>query len=116
MRVASEKSAPPPADLAAKFTAIDAPPNADRAAVKERRERTRRSPNRLRHTRAAQLRAEYGIEPTRPAPGHSDAGASVIDAKRDLAAERVTREAGRAARRALTGGCVAGGDGCAAVT
>ncbi|QDT17222.1 site-specific integrase [Alienimonas californiensis] len=74
-------------------------PNAERSAVKakvkEHRAACRWSPNQLRHTRATQLRAKYGIELTRTVPGHSDTGASEIYAERDLAAaERVMREVG----------------------
>ena len=99
MRIASEKAVPLPPDVAAKFAAINTLPNAERAelkaAVKEHRERHRWSPNQLRHTRATQLRAKYGIELTRTVLGHSDIGTSEIYAERDLAAaERVIREVG----------------------
>ena len=96
---ASEKTVPLPADLAARHASVNTLPNADRAevkaAVKEHREQTRWSPNQLRHTRATQLRAKYGIELTRTVLGHSDIGTSEIYAERDLAAaERVMREVG----------------------
>ena len=96
---ASEKAVPLPDDLAAKHAAVNTLSNAERtavkAAVKEHRERTRWSPNQLRHTRATQLRAKYGIELTRTVLGHSDIGTSEIYAERDLAAaERVMREVG----------------------
>ena len=99
VRVASEKAIPLPPDLAAKHASVNTLPNAKRAAVKvavkEHRDRHRWSPNQLRHTRATQLRAKYGIELTRTVLGHSDIGTSEIYAERDLAAaERVMREVG----------------------
>ena len=96
---ASEKAVTLPAELASKHAAVQTLPNAERArvkaAVKEHRDRHRWSPNQLRHTRATQLRAKYGIELTRTVLGHSDIGTSEIYAERDLAAaERVMREVG----------------------
>ena len=96
---ASEKAVSLPPDVAAKHASVNTLPNADRAAVraavKEHRAATRWSPNQLRHTRATQLRAKYGIELTRTVLGHSDIGTSEIYAERDLAAaERVMREVG----------------------
>ena len=99
VRLASEKAVPLPPELVEKFAAINTLPNHERAlvkaAVEEHRAVTRWSPNQLRHTRATQLRAKYGIELTRTVLGHSDIGTSEIYAERDLAAaERVMREVG----------------------
>ncbi|QDT17622.1 site-specific integrase [Alienimonas californiensis] len=99
MQRAAENAVPLPLDLAVKHAGIQALPNAERsavnAAVKERRESCRWSPNQLRHTRATQLRAKYGIELTRTVLGQSDIATGEIYAERDLAAaERVMREVG----------------------
>ncbi|NNJ24319.1 hypothetical protein LzC2_03750 [Planctomycetes bacterium LzC2] len=68
-------------------------PNDKRAvvnwAMREHRAACRWSPNQLRHTRATQLRAKYGIELTRTVLGHSDIATSAIYAERDLAVDSI---------------------------
>lgn len=53
------------------------------------------SPNRLRHTRATELRAKYGLEAARTILGHSEVNTTEIYAERDLGlAMRVSLESG----------------------
>ena len=52
-------------------------------------------PNRLRHSRATEIRRRYGLEAAQVALGHSRADVTQVYAERDLAlAERVAREIG----------------------